>query len=280
MRILLAVFLITVLLFSGQATADIFYLDSVNPYNNTGTNQTTPTMSFLFSLNESSGSASCELLINDTGYGVNSSVQNLTETSITANSTFSDGLYNWKTNCTTNDSITLESFTRLFYVDTENPTVNYTSPTPNDTALIELTNSDYLVTINATYSDNTEIISCTLFRNNFQYNMDIYNNYCLLEANEWEEGANIIKVRATDKGGNYADTPERTYTINVITLADQNQLYWVIVIVLILVMVSLAVLIVFNLIDLTHDQLITLLVGMLVMAGFVAVLITMSVTVI
>ncbi|OYT37736.1 hypothetical protein B6U82_01145, partial [Candidatus Pacearchaeota archaeon ex4484_31] len=59
---------------------------------------------------------SCELFINDTSYGSNSSVQNNTATIIQANSPLSLGEYNWYINCTDSDGTT-QSKVRIFYVE-------------------------------------------------------------------------------------------------------------------------------------------------------------------
>ena len=198
------------------------------------------------------GSVNCTLLINATGYGVNNTVVNNTETNITANSSLSDGLYTWGMNCTTNDSINVETYTRLFWVDTQPPNVTLVDPTPNATETIEATNRDYRITVNATYSDDSEIIACVLIRNTVQHAMTVYDNYCLVANTEWTEGRNTIKVRAFDKGGNYADSAERTFTYDALTRADTNSIFWLFPIVLIAVAIitALGMFAIFDVIDL------------------------------
>jgi len=58
------------------------------PLNQTFTNNNTPDFNFTVTGNETS--YSCELFLNDTGYGENSSVLNNTATIITANSSIPD----------------------------------------------------------------------------------------------------------------------------------------------------------------------------------------------
>ena len=97
-------------------------------------------------------------------------------------------------------------------------------PTPNESQVIEATNSNFIITVNSTYSDNSEIIACVMIRNTVQHTMSVFDGYCLVDNTEWTEGQNIIKVRAFDKGGNYADTSQLTFTYNAITRIDQNPL--------------------------------------------------------
>jgi len=267
---------IVFLVFISNARADIVDLDLNELYNNTGTNSTQPTFKFRIVLNGSSANASCELLINNTGYGVNSSVINNTETNITVNSTFSDGLYTWKMNCTTNDLFNLKSYERLFYIDTTPPTVNFTQPTPDNGETISLTNANSSVTINITYSDNTEIISCLLTRNGRQYPMEIYNGYCLLNNQEWEEGSNTIKATAIDKGGNQAETEERTITIDALTRADTNSLFWLfpIVILAIAAITGLGILTIYD--EISVDTTLTIMLAVLILTAFAGILIVLG----
>lgn len=252
------------------ATASIHELELNDPYNYTGTNSSIPLFNFRVMINDSSSSVSCELLINDTGYGLNSSVVNNTETNITANSSLSDGLYTWAMNCTTDDSDNIESYSRLFFVDTTPPTVNLTSPTPNSSETIKTTNSNYRIVVNATYSDNTELIACLLIRNDQEYPMGIYDGYCEVSNTEWTEGSNTIKVRAFDKGGNYGDSEERTFTYDAQTRADTNSIYWLFPIVLILVAVitGFGLFAIFDVIDLEKTiYILTIIMVLMIFAG-------------
>ncbi|RLF83232.1 hypothetical protein DRN41_07950, partial [Thermococci archaeon] len=66
---------------------------------------------------------SCELFIDDTSYGSNSSVQNNTATIIQANSPLSLGEYNWYINCT-DSSGTTKSEVRTFYMENISVSLN------------------------------------------------------------------------------------------------------------------------------------------------------------
>lgn len=273
---LLAIPIILFFVLPALVTANIQELELNDLYNYTGTNSSTPTFNFRVLLNESSGSVNCTLLINDTGYGVNNTVVNNTETNITTNSSLSDGLYTWGMNCTTNDSINIETYTRLFWVDTQPPNVTLVDPTPNATETIEATNRDYIITVNATYSDNSEIITCFLTRNSVEYPMTVYNNYCEVSNTEWTEGQNTIKVRAFDKGGNYGDSSERIFIYDAITRADNSSIYWLFPIVLIAVaaITALGIFAIFDVIDLEKTVYLMLIVMFILI--FAGVLISMG----
>jgi len=68
-----------------------------SPPNQTTTDDSTPDFNFTVSGTESS--YSCELFINDSGYGT-ATANNNTATVITANQSLSNGVYNWYINCT------------------------------------------------------------------------------------------------------------------------------------------------------------------------------------
>ncbi len=70
----------------------------VSPPDGNTTYDTTPTFTFNVTDNDNT-TLSCELLINGTGYGENTSVSNNTNTDITANTSLSPGLYSWNVNC-------------------------------------------------------------------------------------------------------------------------------------------------------------------------------------
>ncbi|MCD6274529.1 MAG: LamG domain-containing protein, partial [Candidatus Aenigmarchaeota archaeon] len=103
-----------------------------SPPNQTTTSDSTPDFNFTVSGTESS--YSCELFINDMGYGTETANNN-TPTIITANSSLSDGTYDWYVNCTAN-SVTNQSEVREITIDATSPVINFTSPTePNGTTI-------------------------------------------------------------------------------------------------------------------------------------------------
>jgi len=98
-----------------------------SPLNQTTTNDSTP--DFNFTVNGSKSTYSCELFLNDTSYGTNSSTQNDTPTVITANPPLSDGTYNWYINCTAG-SVTNQSEIREITIDTP-PDITIVNPQNN-----------------------------------------------------------------------------------------------------------------------------------------------------
>jgi len=160
-------------------------------------------------------------------------------------------------------------------VDTSPPTVNLVAPTPNSSERVEATTTSYRIAVNATYSDNTVIIACLLIRNGNEYPMTVYDGYCSVSNTEWTEGSNTIKVRAFDKGGNYADSSERTFTYDALTRADTNSIYWLFPIVLIFVAVitALGMFAIFDVIDTEKVMYIMLtIMFILIFAGFLVYL--------
>ena len=102
-----------------------------SPPNQTTTDDSTPDFNFTVSGTESS--YSCELFINDTGYGT-ATANNNTATIITANQSLSDGTYEWYINCSAN-SVTNQSETREITIDTA-PVLTFKPPTePNGTTV-------------------------------------------------------------------------------------------------------------------------------------------------
>jgi len=85
-------------LFSQQSNGTV-YFTSLSPANLTQTLNTAPDFTFI-SYSDKNSTYSCTLYIDDTPYGTNSSVQNNTETTITANASLSSGDHIWYINCT------------------------------------------------------------------------------------------------------------------------------------------------------------------------------------
>ncbi len=140
-----------------------------SPANQTATNDNTPDFNFT-PISDINTTFSCELFIDDTGYGANDSVQNDTATIITANSSLSDSEYNWYINCTDVNG-TSKSETREITIDTTNPTTNATAVNEDgsDYTFDTWTNSNYVnVTLNCSDSGS----GCNIT----QYCSDTTNN--------------------------------------------------------------------------------------------------------
>jgi len=84
---------------SSQQSHGTVYYTSLSPANLTQTLNDQPSFTFV-SYSDKNTTYSCTLYIDDIPYGTNSSVQNNTETTITANDTLSPGDHIWYINCT------------------------------------------------------------------------------------------------------------------------------------------------------------------------------------
>jgi len=84
---------------SSQQSHGTVYYTSLSPANLTQTLNDQPSFTFV-SYSTTNSTYSCTLYIDDIPYGTNSSVQNNTETTITANDTLSPGDHTWYINCT------------------------------------------------------------------------------------------------------------------------------------------------------------------------------------
>ena len=91
-------------------------------------NSSDNTTDFNFTVSGTDDSYSCELFLNDTGYGTNTTTLNNTATIITANSSVSDGYYDWNINCTAGITINTSEI-RQITIDTVKPTITVYSPT-------------------------------------------------------------------------------------------------------------------------------------------------------
>jgi len=131
------------------------------------TNDPTPT--FGFGISGPMGSYECRLIINDTEYGSTTAL-NYTPSAITANSSLSDGTYNWHINCTI-DEFTLTSEIREFTVTTQS-VFSITLNSPDD----DSTTRDSTPSFNFTVTGTENTYSCELFINNLSYNSTSVGN--------------------------------------------------------------------------------------------------------
>ncbi len=104
-------------------------IDSVNlvsPENGTWFSKDNDTIKFIFNYTGENATASCELFVEGTPSGTNSSVINNTNTTIYSNSSLSEGHLSWLVNCTNGSS--LASGTRILSIDRTDPLVSFVSP--------------------------------------------------------------------------------------------------------------------------------------------------------
>jgi len=182
-----------------------------SPSNQTFTNDNTPDFNFTITGNWTS--YSCELFLNDTGYGTNTSVLNDTATIITANDTVSDSFYNWYINCT--NSTTNQSEVRDITIDTTAP--NNLSVGNNDTTI----KVNDVVLFYAQWSDSLTGLNYSIFSWNYSGS---WANDSAVILTEWSNVTKTIaltgkpqidwKIYANDTVGNWNDTGTQTFTMS------------------------------------------------------------------
>ena len=154
-KFLIAFFSLVFLFLIFLVGATISSVTLVSPDNNFWTSDTTPDFTFN-AVSDNNNSFFCELFIDDTGYGSNSSTENSTNTIITASPALSDGSYSWYVNCTDANN-TLNSSTRTINIDNTDPTATQgTNPIDNY-------NSSASVTFDIKCSDNLAVNSLQLW---------------------------------------------------------------------------------------------------------------------
>jgi hypothetical protein len=172
---------IVVLAFVPSVQALPFYNVTLeSPSNGIATTDNTP--DFVFNYSGMNDTASCEVFVDGTGYGINSSTNNITSTTITANASISDGTYYWVVNCT--NSTTQQSDQNWsITIDTTPPQIVITSPiniTYSDSAPLEwsadeTTNwSGYAVVgnVNTTLSGNITLNLSDYYYQDYQEDAD------------------------------------------------------------------------------------------------------------
>ncbi len=127
-----------------------------------------------------------------------------TATIITANSTLSDGAYNWYINCTA-DSTTNSSETREITIDTTNPEINFVTPTTKSGNY-----SQDWISANVTVSDtNLDTLTLSLYNSTGLYQENktsdnIYINYTTLPDDNY-----YLNATVNDTAGNTNQTKTR-----------------------------------------------------------------------
>ena len=157
--------------FGSEESAGVIVSFSItlnSPPNQTTTSDPTPDFNFTVSGIESS--YSCELFINDTGYGT-TIANNNTPTIITANWSLSNGTYNWYINCTAG-GITNQSEIREITINATPPAFSITLNSPPN----QTTTSDTTPDFNFTVSGTDDKYLCELFIDDIGYGTTIANN--------------------------------------------------------------------------------------------------------
>jgi len=200
----------TVSSFGSEETALVSFSITLNsPANGTATCDPTPDFSFTVSGNKPS--YSCELFINNIGYGT-ATANNNTATIITANQSLSNGTYYWYINCTA-EGITNQSEARQITIDTTPPTTTATAVKDDGDSYTsgDWTNSNYVnITLSCSDSgagcDVTQY--CTDTSNTCTPNTD-YTGTIQIST----EGTTYIRYRSKDTLGNLEDT--KSFTVKI-----------------------------------------------------------------
>jgi len=170
------------------------------------------TVDFSFTVTGSANSYSCELFLNNTSKGANSSTQNNTATIITASS-ISDGTYNWYINCTTG-GVTNQSEVRTLTVDTTPPTTS-ASAIKNDSSTYTFNTWASSSYVNVTLSCSDSGAGC----DTIQYCLDT-SNTCTpnltysVPVQISTEGTSYIRYKANDSVGNDESVKNQTIKID------------------------------------------------------------------
>lgn len=146
--------------------------DIAGEANNSVIGDSTPDVNF--TINTSSASATCELVVDDApGFGINYTVLNDTPTILTVNQTLSDKKYEFIVNCNASQADSNSSEWTMF-LDTEIPNINLNAPSDlgvfstqdvnfnftaidktNDTMIAELVVDDVINVTNSSVNNNT-----------------------------------------------------------------------------------------------------------------------------
>ena len=182
-----------------------------SPANGANTSDSTPDFNFTFTDAQASN-ASCELFVDNTGHGTNTSTLNGTATVITANATLSDSSHNWYVNCTDSAGNIGESATRALTVDTALPVVTLNSPVNS------VNTTDSTPDFNFTVTNAVAALACTLYIDSTPYGTNsstINGTATIMTANaSIADGSHNWNVNCTDDSSNTGTSATRSITID------------------------------------------------------------------
>lgn len=181
------------------------------PTNNSWTTKTNDTITFGFNYTGDNATASCELFINGTGFGVNSSVVNNTNTTMNANNTIGEGVHNWSITCTNSPDVN-SSVNFTLNVDRTNPAITYSS-VGNSVANANLSQS--YIFVNVTANDTNGANITFVLYNSTEVNTTIYNS--ITTTINWTglaDGNYTYNVTINDSASNSNSTTTRAITLD------------------------------------------------------------------
>jgi len=158
-----------------------------------------------------SATISCELVIDSTGYGINSSVTNNTPTTITANTTLAEGNHSWRIDCA-KGNIEVASSARTINIDTGAPTVSLLNSSFNTT--------DNTTSIAFNYTDSvSSTADCSLYFNDASVanNASVINKTnTVLTSTAQSDGSYSVYVNCTD-GTSHIGKSSTTISVKIDT---------------------------------------------------------------
>ncbi|RKY96158.1 MAG: hypothetical protein DRQ03_07750, partial [Candidatus Hydrothermota bacterium] len=192
--------------FGSEETAPVlFSINLTSPPNQTHFDIDTenqPNFNFT-AISNTNTTFSCELFINDTSYGSNSSVQNNTATIIQANSPLSLGEYNWYINCT-DSSGTTKSEVRTFYMENISVSVNTDKSVYNPNQNVTVSGKAILLP-DQTNVTNTNVSIYLDDVLNGTVQTDSNGNYSYVFKAPSTQGIYNLKVNLTNENGIYGE---------------------------------------------------------------------------
>ena len=179
----------------------------IEPVYNYNTNDLTPDFSYNYT-DADTDTGTCELFINDSGYGINTSVTSGTIDVLTANTSLSiDGSYLWYVNCS-DGTDTNKSEVRLFILDTADPIITWVNPQDDNSTIYSDIINSFITNITITDSNLYS------FNATFRYaNGSVFQSVGITDLNvsNYEIAENI----------SLSGLPIGTYYVNI-TVADDH----------------------------------------------------------
>ena len=191
----------------------------VTPNNNSVTTDNTP--DFVFNYFDSlSPSASCQVFLTGSGRGINSSTLNNTATTLTSNTTESDGIYYWNVTCTDLAGNSNTPGANTLTIDATAPTVTLSTPI-NNTVTTDVTPSFVF-----TATDTLSTLICYLDINGSiqGLNSSVLNNTATTITSNisLSSGLYLWNINCSDIANNTATGIARNITIDTINLELPN----------------------------------------------------------
>lgn len=184
-----------------------------SPSDNARTADNTPDFNFT-AVSDVNDTFSCEISMNSTGRGVNSSVLNNTATIITANSTLAEGVYVWHVECTDAGNMVVSS-NKTLTIDNASASSTLNSPEG-------FYNSSSLnITFNCTSADTLGLANVTLYGNwsagwnaNESKNVSGTSNTSTFSKLMADEGKYVWSCYSCDAGNNCSFASNRTFLVD------------------------------------------------------------------